>query len=78
MICEILDRRTRRTIEDNPAVSRILENVVFVTSNDIAARVLSMISQQRALAPVITELLGPEGNEVHCGSQLAVAWATVE
>ncbi|KAJ1459338.1 hypothetical protein M885DRAFT_511226 [Pelagophyceae sp. CCMP2097] len=62
MICEILDPRTQATVESNHSVAGSSD---FMQSNRLVAQVLSMVSENRGVKVLLTELLAPEGAGFH-------------
>lgn len=61
MCCELLDVRTRTTVQENPAIVALGD---FILSNNIVSRILAMVAERREVESVLVELLGPEGQEV--------------
>jgi hypothetical protein len=62
VICEILDSRTRATIRENQSISSLSE---FLIANELSSRMLAAVSHERKRGRVLSELLGPEGNELY-------------
>jgi len=59
--CEVLDSRTQLTIMEQDQL-RVLSN--FVQSNQLVAKMLAMIGQERSVKVVMDELLGARGSSL--------------
>merc|ERR1711871_823650 len=82
IICEILDSRTLKTIQANSSVERTSE---FIQSNTLVSQALAMVSENREVAGILKDFLGPGGTDLsledssifikddECASFMAVA-----
>uniref|UniRef100_A0A7S2B360 Uncharacterized protein n=1 Tax=Octactis speculum TaxID=3111310 RepID=A0A7S2B360_9STRA len=62
VLCEILDQNTRVVLNNN---EEMLFRFEWCVSNDIIAKVLAMVGEQRELARIIEDLLDVEGQEIY-------------
>merc|ERR550514_2099940 len=62
VLCEILDQNTRVVLDNNEEMKFRFE---WCVSNDIIAKVLAMVGEQRQLARVIEDLLDVDGQEIY-------------
>ena len=61
VVCEILDSRTQETISGNEKVSLSSD---FVQSNKMISQVLAMVSEDRNVKHILSQLLGVEGANI--------------
>ena len=61
IVCEILDSRTQETISGNEKVSLSSD---FVQSNKMISQALAMVSEDRNVKHILSQLLGPHGANV--------------
>jgi hypothetical protein len=61
IICEILDARTQKTVSANASVCRTSE---FVQSNMLVSQALAMVSENREVAGILKDFLGPGGTDL--------------
>merc|ERR1711998_741132 len=66
ILVETLDPRTQDSIQSSPALQNIAD---FVQSNEMVSRVLAMVSENRSVNVILSELLGGKG----CSFKLAPA-----
>jgi len=62
VVCEILDHRTRNTIQNSPTLRTSAD---FVQSNEFVSRVLAMVAERREVKCVLDELLGSDGASLY-------------
>jgi hypothetical protein len=60
-VCEVLDHRTRHTIESSRALNQASD---FVQSNEFVSRVLAMVAEKREVKTVLDTLLGSTGSSL--------------
>jgi hypothetical protein len=61
VVCEVLDHRTRNTIETSPALTQGSD---FVQSNEFVSRVLAMVAERREVKCVLDDLFNTAGVRV--------------
>ena len=61
VVCEILDSRTQETISGNEKVALSSD---FVQSNKMISQILAMVSEDRNVKHILSQLLGPHGANV--------------
>ena len=61
IVCEILDSRTQETVSRNEQVSMSSD---FVQSNKYISQILAMVSEDRNVKTILSQLLQPEGASI--------------
>merc|ERR1711920_214314 len=81
VVCEVLDARTQKTIENNSKVQKSSE---FCQTNKLIGQIMAMISENRSVKVLLDELLGNDGCKVAvfpaqhlAGSDEAISWWTL-
>merc|ERR1711920_38775 len=61
VVCEVLDARTQKTIENNSKVQKSSE---FCQTNKLIGQIMAMISENRSVKVLLDEMLGNDGCKV--------------
>lgn len=69
-VCEVLDHRTRFTIESSRSLNQASD---FVQSNEFVSRVLAMVAERREVKSVLDCLLGSTGSSLCVNSPVRYA-----
>ncbi len=57
IFCEILDTRTQQLVADHPTLGDACH---FLVSNRLISKIMAMVSEDRNVAAILTDLLGPD------------------